>query len=141
MASVAFIVGTISLHVIFEPTTLEEITANTSHFEGRLVQFETYAQVEFGTEIQLGQPFEKPEAPTCIRSGSGLEPLRKTLAQNSTENEYNRIKVIARGFIYDNCSHGITCCFGRSMELSNAEIIPTGPIERYHPPLQPQSQH
>ena len=131
----AFAGGIISIHVIFEPVTLEEISANPLHFDGRRVEFETYAQTGPDAEIWLGQPFEKRELPAFIRSDSNLRPIETILVQNFTEGEYNRIKVFARGIINDNCSHGIPCCFGQSVTLSEAEITPVGPVERYSPPI------
>ena len=130
----AFMAGIASIHFIFEPTTLEEISADPGHFEGRLVEFETYAQTGPDPEIWLGQPFEKREVSAIAESDSDLEFLRKVLAQNATKHEYNRIKVVARGVIHDNCAHR-TCCFSQSVILSNAEIIPVDSVERYRLPF------
>jgi hypothetical protein len=136
VTALAFVVGLVAVRSIIERTSLEAISANVSAYEGKLVEFETYAQFASysRSSIWLGQPFDKKEMDADVESRDDLSSLRNVLANDFSEKEYYRVKVIARGRVEDNCAHS-TCCFGQSITLLDAEIVPIGPAERYRIPF------
>lgn len=140
IAAIAFAIGSIAGSSTYVHTSLEEITQNPSAFDGKLVEVETFAQLElvFDNEWTLGEPFEKQEVFTFLQLSATPRSLRERLAADITENEYNRVRVIARGRLRDNCptDWGSTCCFGTSITLQEAQITPIAPVERYTRPKQ-----
>lgn len=141
IAAIAFAVGSIAGSSAYVHTSLAEITQNPSAFNGKLVEVETFAQLDlvFDKEWTLGEPFEKREVFTFLELSNTPRSLRERLAADITEDKYNRVRVIARGRLRDNCetdSGIITCCFGTSITLQEAEITPIAPVERYTRPKQ-----
>jgi hypothetical protein len=135
---IAFTIGSAAAPPTYVRTTLEDITANPSGFHETLVEVETFAQWDLVFESwTIGEPFEKEQVLTFLDLSTDSQPLRGQLVDGITEDEYPRVKVIARGRVRDNCaaeSGIITCCFGRSITLLEAEIRPIGSIERYKRP-------
>lgn len=124
----------------FTPTTLVEISSNVKAFDGKLVEVETYAQLDqvFDREWTAGEPFEKPEIFTFLKLSSEPLQLREQLTLNLSDSEYYRVKVLIRGRVRDNCREddGITkCCFGISMALEDATLHQTGEVERFIRPV------
>jgi hypothetical protein len=118
-------------------TTLEEITANISDFEGHWVDVETYAQVDEAFGWTLGESFEKSERLTFIElrdQSTGLDSLHDPMVSRTSNDVYPRIKVLARGLIEDNCNDGIACCFGETMTLKQASITVLNQPEMYSRP-------
>lgn len=135
---IAFTIGTIVVPPRHVRTTLEEIAANSAGFDGVLVEVETFAQWDSVFESwTIGEPFAKEEVMTFLDLSTDPKPLRERLVDKLTENEYNRVKVIARGRVRDNCapeSGILTCCFGRTITLLEAEITPISSVEGYTRP-------
>lgn len=142
VTAMAFVTGVVAVRSIIERTTLENISANTSSYDGKWVEFETYAQAyslpDMG--VYLGQPFEKREVTVVVESDKDLTKLGARLRKNSTEEEFNRVRVTARGVIQDDCAY-LTCCFGQHVTLLHAEITPIGTIERYRLPIELKRRH
>ena len=138
-AAVTFAIGSFVAWPTHVRSTLEDISENPSAYDGKMVELETFAQLGpvFDNSLVLGEPFEKKEIIAFVELSTVSDSLREQLADGLFENEYNRVRVVARGRIRDDCApeRGIAkCCFGWSLTLLQGEITPVGPIERYTRP-------
>lgn len=132
----AFYVGLLAFEFWYVHTTLAEITANIKHYDGRLVEIETYLQVDsFEGGWTAGEQWEKPEAFTILQLTNEPAQLRDKLSHHLSLSEYNRVKVLLRGRVKDQCTGGNTCCFGQVIKIEDASFVQIGPIEPYTRPI------
>lgn len=140
IATLTFLIGLLTVpDSRYIRTSLSDISSDVSSFDGKLVEVETYAQVDpvFDGDWIAGEPFEKREIFTFLKLATASQDLQKELAADVSELQYNRVKVTIRGRVKDNCAQtgGITtCCFGSSMTLENATMRRIGMVERYSRP-------
>lgn len=124
-------------HVTF--TTLEEITRNIGHYEGRVVEVETFAQTDQDFGWTIGEPFDKYERLTFIEfrnASNELDALRHNMASQSSLETYPRLRVRVRGTVEDHCNDDgiVRCCFGETMTLKEASVKVLSPPEMYSRP-------
>lgn len=132
-----FSLGIVVSYPFAIPTTLEAISRDIGSYEGKVVEVETYAQVDDLVEWTAGEPFEKFERMTFIKfsqENSELLLLRQSLSSNYRDVDHLRVKVRVRGLVEDNCNDGIPCCFGETMTLKNATLSVIGTIETHSRP-------
>lgn len=137
VAVMTFTIGVVVAKSGVTNTTLEEITINISHFEGRWVQVETYAQIDEDFGWTVGQPFEKSERVTFVKfrhQATELDAIRNQMVSSTSSDIYPRVKVLVLGLVEDNCSGGIPCCFGETMTLEQASIKVLEQPEMYSRP-------
>lgn len=127
--------GLLASEFSYDATTLGEITADIKFYDGRFVEIRTYAQLDsFDGSWTAGEQWEKLEASTFLELEHEPLHLREQLTQNISLSAYNRVEVILRGRVRDNCVGGLTCCFGNSLTIVDATIDPLGTIEYYSRP-------
>jgi hypothetical protein len=141
---ITFFIGTTDYRISTPELTLETISNNSEFYDGKAVEFVSYIQirpdfiskyeVQPSEDLYVGEVFEKLEATTNldIKTNSiNLDNLFLELSENYSINKYKRAKVRVRGIIVDNCNKGVSCCFGKTMNLTVSEIEQLEPAEDY----------
>jgi hypothetical protein len=141
---ITFCIGITNYKISTPELTLETISTNSAFYDGKEVEFISYIQispdfiskyeVQASKDLNVGEVFEKLEARTNldIKTNSiNLDNLLLELSENYSINRHKRAKVRVRGIIIDNCNKGVTCCFGKTMNLIVAKIEQLAPAEDY----------
>ncbi len=143
VAIITFWLGVGVVGVWVYRVSLEDISRDVSSYDGKVVAIETYARIARWDEDTwaFGEQFEKYEVWAYAENENipgDLTELKRELAVDYTDREYNRVRVLVTGRLHDNCGElDSTCCFGRSVTLDVRSMTQLGPVERYREPVPP----